>query len=270
MISTFGGATRNAAAAFFFLYLLAEVARAAGGSLTADEIVKRAVNKVYAPSEQSTYVMRLIDNGGAEKTRRMRVWFKRDGDAKARLLIKFAEPADIRGTGLLSIVEKEKAAEQWLYLPAYKKTRRIKGGNESESFLGSDFTVGDLSAEGQDHYSYTLTGVRPCGDGECYVLTGAPKSAEAALELPYQKKELEIRKDNFVTVSARFYAQDGKLEKILELKGMRQAAGGQWMAEKTEMKNLATGHRTVIEVEKRDTATAPSDAMFTTSALERG
>lgn len=242
---------------------------ALAADLTADQILDKTVQSVYAPSEQSTYVMKLKDKDGSESQRKMKVWFKREGDTKIKLLIKFVEPADIRGTGLLSIGEKGKNVDQYIYLPAIKKVRRIKGGNENESFLGSDFTVGDLSADNHDQFKYDLTGSDKCGGNDCYILTGAPKSGVDAGSLPYTKKILKVRKDNFMSVAVEFYNQDGKLEKTMSLVGVHKEAGNKWMADKTEMKNHLTGHSTVIDVESRDTKANPSDSKFTTAALER-
>ena len=117
--------------------------------------------------------------GGSVMLRKMKVVYKRGGPESAKLLIKFLEPADIRGTGLLSVLEKDKPADQWIYLPALKKTRRIKGGNDSESFLGSDFTVGDLTSVDSDaqRYENKVTATDDvCGTAHCYVLTAEPKS----------------------------------------------------------------------------------------------
>lgn len=247
-------------------------ARAAAVDQSADEILKKTVQSVYAPSEQSVYVMKLKDKDGSELMRKMRVWFRRDGaegNEKAKLLIKFAEPAEIRGTGLLSVGEKGKNVDQWLYLPSVKKVRRIKGGNENESFLGSDFTVGDLSADNQDQFKYEHTGSAKCGEADCYVLTGLPKPGVDASSLPYSKKVLHVRKDNYMSVSVEFYNPEGKLEKVMSLVGVHKEQGNKWMADKTEMKNVLTGHLTTIEVEKRDTKAAPADSMFTPAALER-
>jgi hypothetical protein len=170
------------------------------------------------------------------------------------------------------VLEKDKPADQWIYLPALKKTRRIKGGNESESFLGSDFTVGDLTSVDNDaqRFEYKVTSsAEACGSAQCYVLTGSPKSGVDASTLPYSKKVLHVRKDNFVTDKIEFYNPEGKMEKVLAFTAVHSAGANGWLADKMEMKNLLTGHSTLIEVSKRDTAKAPADSAFSQSALER-
>lgn len=243
--------------------------------LSAEDLQKKMVQSAYAQSEESVYVMKLAEAGGAESLRKMRVWFKRDpksDDASsAKLLIKFQEPADIRGTALLSVADDGKT-DQWLYLPKLKKTRRIKGGNENESFLGSDFTVGDLTSLDNDkeRYTYTVTAEgKKCGEATCYVLTGTPKSGVDLDSLAYAKKVVEVRADNFMSTRVEFYNKDSKLEKVMEMKGVHKV-GTSFVADRLEMRNLLNGHATVIEIQSRDASKAPADSTFTQTNLERG
>lgn len=240
---------------------------------SASDILKKATQSIYSGNEESVYVMKLSESGGgSEIIRKMKVLYKRGGAESAKLFIKFQEPADIRGTGLLSIIEKDKPADQWIYLPALKKTRRIKGGNESESFLGSDFTVGDLTSIDNDakRYDYQVTkSDEPCGSSRCIVLTGLPKGGVDLSILPYSKKVLFVRSDNFVTDHIEFFNPEGKLEKTMMLSGLRKTESSGWLSDKMEMKNQLNGHTTVIEVTKRDTSKAPADSAFTQAALER-
>ena len=258
-------------AAFLIMVLGAAAKSSHAAGLSAEEILKKSIQGVYSGSETSTYLMKLV-GGGSESIRKMTVAFKRGDAESAKLVIKFQDPADIRGTGLLSVIEKGKPADQWIYLPAVKKTRRIKGGNENESFLGSDFTVGDLTNidNDQKRFDYSiLENDRACGAFHCYVLIGKPKAGTEPGSIPYTKKIMEVRKDNFMTTRIEFHNLDNKLEKVLELKGIHQDNGKSWVADRMEMKNLIAEHSTVIEVQKRDTSKAPSDALFTQSALER-
>jgi hypothetical protein len=117
--------------AFWTVILAAVVYNARAADLPAEEILKKSTQNIYSGNEESVYVMKLAEgSGGSETLRKMKVLYKRGGPESAKLLIKFMEPADIRGTGLLSVLEKDKPADQWIYIPALKKTRRIKGGNE--------------------------------------------------------------------------------------------------------------------------------------------
>jgi hypothetical protein len=203
----------------------------------------------------------------------MKVWYKRGGPENAKLLIKFMDPADIRGTGLLSLMDKDKPADQWIYIPAYKKTRRIKGGNENEAFLGSDFTIGDITSIDNDtkRYEYKVTAeTKACGGAQCWEITGTPKADVDASTLPYSKKVLLIRKDNGVSPRIDFYNSEGKLEKVLEIRNVHKASANNWVADEMEMRNELSHHKTLIQIQKRDASKAPADSQFTQSNLERG
>ena len=259
--------------AFWTVLLGMVVYNARAGEPSAEEIIKKSTQNIYSGNEESTYTMKLAEgSGGSPTLRKMKVLYKRGGPESAKLLIKFMEPADIRGTGLLSVLEKDKPADQWIYLPALKKTRRIKGGNESESFLGSDFTVGDLTSIDNDRERYeskVTSSDDACGSAKCYLVTASPKSGVDVSSLPYSKKVLHVRKDNFVTEKVEFFNADGKLEKVLSFEAVHSAGANGWLSDRLVMKNLLTGHSTVIEVAKRDTSKQPSDSAFSQSALER-
>lgn len=255
----------------FVIAMLLATTTASAATMTAEQLQKKMINTAYASSEESLYVMKLSGTDRGDMTRKMKVWFKRAGEQNAKLLIKFEAPADIRGTALLSVVDAGKT-DQWLYLPKLKKTRRIKGGNENEAFLGSDFTVGDLTSLDNDkeRYAYKITAEgKKCGDTTCYVMTGTPKDGVDADSLAYSKKIVEVRADNFLGSRVEFYNNEGKLEKVMELKGIHKE-GSSFVADRMEMKNLLQNTSTVIEVQNRNASKAPADSLFTQSNLERG
>lgn len=238
----------------------------AAGTPDAKTLLRKSVQAMHTKNEEAIYVMKLIGSGGDVSTRRMRVWFKSASDDDAKLMLKFTEPADIRGTGFLTIVEKGKPSDQWLYLPALKKSRRIKGGNADEPFLGSDFTMGDLSVEKEDGMEYKITGTQKCDESQCHILTGTPSAGYSG---SYSKKIMYIRTDSFMNVKSEIFNQAGQLEKVQTLLGVHKEGSSRWIADKVEMKNVLTNHSTVLEFEKRDASRVPGDHVFTVSFLER-
>jgi len=230
----------------------------------AKEIIDKSLKAARSQNEESEYVMRLVGREGEEGVRKMRVWYKTKNDENFSLLIKFSEPANIRGTGLLSVVEKGKDPSQWLYMPALKKTRRITGGSSSESFLGSDFSIGDISVDPHNRFKFKVTGSTKCGDSDCHLLEGTPQN-----DGPYSKKIMQVRKDNYLNVRTEFFNKAGQLEKVMTLGGMYQAPDKRWWAKQVEMSNVLNNHKTVIEYEKRDMTKVPSDSVFTKAFLEK-
>lgn len=233
-------------------------------------LFRKSLRAIHIEHETSVYTMRLIGPSGEEGVRRMHVWFKSPSDEDNKLLIKFTEPASIRGTGLLTITEKGKTPDQWLYLPAYRKVRRVRQGNENESFLGSDFTMADISIQHEGSFKFTVEGTKKCGDGECYVLVGTPKPELDRDQQSYSKKVVFIRTDSYLNVKTEFYNQANQLEKIMELQGVRKDGANRWVADRMEMRNILVNHRTIIEFEKRDTKSVPPDHIFTQAHMEKG
>lgn len=237
--------------------------------LDAKRLLKKSVDAMHFKREEALYSMRLAGPGGENGIRKMQVWFKSLGDDDLKLRIHLTEPADIRGTGFLTLVGAGgKSKQQWLYLPSYRKVRRIGGGNENEPFLDSDFTLEDVSVESKGKFEYQVSGSRKCGAADCYVLTGVPGAPSNTAS--YAKKVLLIRKDNYLNVRTEFYNAGQKLEKVMTLaKFHRDGATGRWMTDRLEMDNQLTHHTTSLEIEKRISGD-PSDALFTQRALEDG
>ncbi len=246
--------------------LAAQYASAAPTESFASQLFRKSVDAMHFKREEAVYTMRL-QGSGSEGVRKMQVWFKSLGQDDAKLRIRLTEPADIRGTGFLTLIGPGgKSKDQWLYLPTYHKVRRIGRGNESEPFLDSDFTLEDVSVESKGKFVYTVSGSQKCGDAQCYVLTGTPESQAAS----YSKKIVFIRKDNFLNVRTEFYDADRKLQKILTLeKFHRDAASGRFVPDRFQMNGLAAHHVTSLEIDKR-MAGNPADSLFTQNALEDG
>lgn len=235
---------------------------------SADEILKKAMHSSHPKNEEAVYKMRLIGADNSETTRTMKVWFKSDDKDQIKLLIKFEEPANIRGTGFLTIAENGKSPEQWLYLPSLKKSRRIVGGGSNESFLGSDFSVSDVSATADANDSQSkLVGEKPCDNTTCYVVEVSPKAGKEK-DQPYSKKVFYVQKDGFMTRKAEFYNTAKELEKVMTVSGIKKD-GAQWVADSIEMKNVVANHRTIIEYTKRDITKVPADHIFSKSNLEK-
>ena len=129
--------------------------------------------------------------------------------------IEFIEPADVRGTTLLLL---EQAGEeddlQYLYLPAFKKTRRIAGSQKNGSFMGSDFTYADMESRDAQEGTKTREANTTVGGQDSFrisVLSSDPES-------DYSKVELWIHTQLFLPLKTEFYDRKGKLLKVMQAK----------------------------------------------------
>ncbi|HTL11875.1 MAG TPA: outer membrane lipoprotein-sorting protein [Bdellovibrionota bacterium] len=255
-----------------FLTLAPAGAHAAEKS-EADVLLDKSIEATQVTQEISTYRM-SIHRSGDDKVRVMDVWLDRKADDDARALIKIKEPANLRGTALLTVQDKGEKAKQWLYLPAYKKARRIRRGTEEEPFLGSDFTIGDLSVDQAQLYKLSKKSDAPCGDQTpgvtCHVLEGTPGEGVDPNDLMYSRKLIFLRGDTGLHVRSEFYGKDGKLRKVMTVHGLKKdAKGGHWTAEKLRMEDVTRKSVTEITFDKRGVGQKPPSNVFTVEYLEK-
>jgi hypothetical protein len=121
--------------------------------------------------------MVLRNAAGQESTRSLRIATleKPDETVGDKSLVVFDTPRDIEGTALLSHAKILDPDDQWLYLPALKRVKRISSSNKSGPFVGSEFAFEDFTAIELNKFEYTLVGTEPCGEFVCDVLERTPR-----------------------------------------------------------------------------------------------
>lgn len=224
--------------------------------LTALQILTKSDAVVNAPADQEiTLEMILIDKAGKEKTREAKMWQK-GSDMR---MIKFLSPADQKGIGFLDLPDDV----MYLYMPAFKKVRRIASHVKNESFAGTDFTYDDMAALNYaDDYTPTLL---ESDDAELYVLELVPKEG---IDKDYSKLVMSVRKDNFYQVKIEYYSKDGKLWKVMERKKLEKI-DGHWTAREAGMHDLKKNHRTKMVIVAVKFDQGLKDDLFTQRYLKR-
>jgi outer membrane lipoprotein-sorting protein len=195
---------------------------------------------------------------------------KNDAARNQKGLIRFTAPADVRGTALLSIENADREDDQWLFLPALKKSRRISAAAKSDSFVGSDFAYEDLGAEEIDQHDYRLLREDAVDGTPVYVVEATPNNDQRKRESGYSRREIFVRKDNAAIARIDFYDRQKELLKILRTRDIRQVPSTKtWRAQTIEMANQKTGHTTVIAYGTFVINKGISDDTFTIRELER-
>jgi hypothetical protein len=120
-----------------------------------DEIAKKYYSLKKADDTKSTAVMTLIDKAGTRKVRKLEIYYQEGPEGK-NAFMNFLEPADVAGTKFLTLAHKDADAEQRLYLPALKKTRKISSSGKDGEFVNSDFYFYDLSDKKFEDHSHTF------------------------------------------------------------------------------------------------------------------
>ena len=233
-------------------------------ALTGLDIVKKVDEQKQPKSSIAKMKMTLISKSGSQKTREVIVYLKDTKEGK-KTLMKFLAPADIRSTGFLVWEHKDKDDDQFLYLPALKKVRRISSSQKNQSFLGTDFSYQDMESRDINKATHKLLREEKLNGYDCYVVESIPNPGE---DYQYSKLVEWIRKDNYVPIKAEMYDKNGKLYKILTVQNVENIDGYQ-IVKKTTMENIRTKHKTILEIVNIKINPNLPDKYFTQRFLEK-
>ncbi|HEX6069916.1 MAG TPA: outer membrane lipoprotein-sorting protein [Longimicrobiaceae bacterium] len=262
--------TRAVVSSFLGVALLAGATGVSAQTLTGREIIERNDAMLAVSDETVDFTMKLINKRGQGRERQIS-WVRRSESGRESALIRFAAPADVRGTALLSVEAAGGETDQWLYLPALQRSRRISASNQSDSFVGSDFAFEDLRPEELDDFSYRLLREEAVDGAAVYVVEAVPATADRKQESGYARREIRVRKDNFVVVRVNFYDRRGELLKEFRASDVRPVEGSKsWRAHTMEMRNVKTGHATVLTFGEFVIDSGVSGETFSLRRLERG
>jgi hypothetical protein len=251
-------------------------------TLIASDNAREIMNKVDARDDGnsviSTMQMTLIDKKGKKRIRQMRTYAQDIDINTEHKSIFFLSPSDVKNTAFLTYdySADEKDDDQWMYLPALKKTKRIPASDKDAAFMGSDFSYADMTDKELDDYSFRLvkeTSIkRKEGKVPVWVIESTPISQAVIDETGYKKSTLYIRKDNYVLTRAKFYLKKGSRVKYMDVRKLEKI-DGIWVAMQTTMttkQGKKTLHKTVltnsdVEINKRINGN-----MFSIRRIEKG
>jgi outer membrane lipoprotein-sorting protein len=216
-------------------------------------------------------VMELRNKQGDVSTRTIRLkTLEVTGDGDKSMSI-FDEPADVKGTAFLTFSHAIKPDEQWLYLPALKRVKRINSKNKSGPFMGSEFAYEDLASQEVEKYSYKYirdekikTAEFPDGV-DTFVMERYPAYEHSG----YTRQLAWINKDRYVAEKIEFYDRKNDLLKTLISSGYKQYLDRYWRPNEMLMENHQTGKSTVLTWEDYKFKTGLSDKDFSRNSLKR-
>jgi len=252
-------------AALALLAVLVTVATAADPGL---EIMQKQRELQRVRDEEETQTLKIINKAGAAKERKLVRWVLRGAGDLEKILVRFTAPRDVENTGLLVWEAKDGNDDQWLYLPALKKPKRIAASGKKNRFMGTDFSFEDLQPEALALHTYTLAGSETVDGQECFVIEAVPTGRRAA-DSGYGKRRLWIRKDNYATIKREYYDKQGVLEKVETLRKLASVKGTVWRPGEIEMQDVRNGTRTVLVIEGRVIDRGLKEDFFTEAELTR-
>ena len=213
------------------------------------------------------FQMILRNAAGKESTRTLslRTLEMPDESVGDKSLIVFSSPADIDGTALLSHAKILEPDDQWLYLPALKRVKRISSVNKSGPFVGSEFAFEDFTALELEKYDHRYLRSEVCGDLVCDVIERTPRYEHSG----YTKQIAWVDQEVFQVRTVEFYDRRGDLLKTLVLDDYRLYAGTYWRAHQFSMVNHQTRKETDLVYSEYRFGIGVKESDFVRGALQR-
>ncbi|MCB9481752.1 MAG: outer membrane lipoprotein-sorting protein [Desulfobacteraceae bacterium] len=213
--------------------------------LSPEKIAYNSFHRDRGSNSISSSQMVLIDENGKKRSRNFTL--KRFVENKLEhQLIRFLTPADIEGTGFLAIEKEGYETDQFLYLPALRRTRRIVSSQKDQRFVNSDFTYEDMERHPLDDYTYKIQGDAKVNNVDCYILVSHPKEGTKS---QYGKTISLIHKESFTPVLIKFFDKKDlhvKTYKVLKFNKVQ----GIWTELTVSMEDIIKNHKTYINTEK--------------------
>ncbi len=254
----------------YFVLVLAMSLHIAYADMTGKEIMQKQKDRHELKYEQATIDMILKDAKGRFKNRTITNCIYKDETGLSKVMIKFLSPADIKNVGLLTWEQgAENEDDQWLYLPASKKVKRISSGGKKNKFMGTDYAYEDLRPENLIVHSYELKGNQIIEDHDCYVVEAVPSTVKEKKDSGYSKRVLYIRKDILLTIKSEYYNKKGKKFKALIIEKVETVKDDIMRINKSIMENLKSGHLTTWITIKRDITTELDENFFSQRVLKK-
>ncbi len=210
--------------------------------------------------------MILMNKHGQKSERQMRIRtleVKDDGD---KSLTVFDTPRDIKGTAFLSYTHKVGDDDQWLYLPAVQRVKRISSRNKSGSFMGSEFSYEDIASEEVEKYTYKWIRDEEYKGKECFVIEKYPVDKKNS---GYTKQVIWLDKKEYRPWKAEYFDRKNSHLKTLTTTGYRKYLDKYWRPDQMFMINHQTGKSTKLMMSNYKFRTGLKDSDFNQNSLRR-
>jgi len=234
--------------------------------LTGLQVMEKVYNRPSPKEMEADLTMVLISSNGNKRVREIHQYIKDFGKVEKKIMF-FVKPADVRNTSFMnwSYDDPNKDDDQWIYLPALKKVKRISSDSKSDYFMGSDFTYDDLGDRKPTDDTHKILREEKLNGEDCYVIESHPKDEDYM----YSKTITWVIKDKWIGLQKKFWDEDGEYLKILHIKKYNNIKG-YWIIEDVEMDNQQSNHKTIMELGNIKINGGIRNNMFTERMMKRG
>jgi Outer membrane lipoprotein-sorting protein len=212
--------------------------------------------------------MELLETDGSVKERIIEEWSDEDEQGLARSVIVFHRPTSVQNTRFLVIENSDREDDQWIFLPALKRVRRIASSEGGDSFMGTEFSYDDFKSREIDDYTHTYLRTENAQGYRCHVVESVPKEGTGSRYgriLHWITVDEEIMSD----LKMELYDRDGSLARTFLVEDLKQV-DGYWTPVSVIMKNSKTGRATRLVQERLELDKPVNPRRFTTRYLQTG
>ncbi len=239
------------------------------GEPTGHEIAINVDEREDGDDQISEATWTLTNKAGKTRKRHtLRYWKDYEGKdgLSSKSFIYFEFTPDVKDTTFLNWSQEDYEADddQWIYLPALRKVRRIASGDKENSFMGSDLIYDDMGDREVEEDTFTLLRVEHDNGTKMYVVQAVAKQENYI----YSKRLAWVNAETWTIPKIEFYDRKGRLLKIMKSDWVQ--IEGIWNWEKTVVENQLTGHRTQIDVSKVRFNQGLKESVFTERSLRKG
>ena len=217
-------------------------------SQSAKEMYRQTTVKTTPGNMEMTSTLTIIDARNRQRIRRI-VTARKKFRGTEKMILRFLEPTEVKGTTLLVYDHDAKSDEMWVYLPALHKVRRIVSEEKSKSFMGSEFSHADMSKPTLEDFTYALHGTEIINGTVNDVLVLQCRTEAVARELGYRSKQIWIDQQTGLTSMIRFFGPDQQLLKEQLFSDYQKLPDGSFFARSMSMTNLQNKRKSVIQVD---------------------
>lgn len=258
------------------LFFAGGVAHAAPSALSAKDIMAKNDEARRLSQAEAQAKMSTGGAGGASRAKEFTWWRKlKDDSIHSDTLTRFHFPPEIKKEGILFLGSAENTDIQ-IYLPTFKKVRRVETGQQSGSFMGSEFSYADIDPPVVNDYEYQLLREENCAGTvaqgvKCWVIESRPAREQVKERTGVSKGITWIRQDNFMATQAEYLDTEGQPWKKLEVFETKEVdpKNHKWMSTSLKMTNQKTSKSTSLVFEGVKVDKKIPAATFTVQNLSR-
>jgi hypothetical protein len=209
-----------------FTLFLAATGPAAADDPKAREIMEKVDQRDDGDNITSSMEMTLVDKHNQKRVRKIATFSKDQGEDTYRLMF-FLYPEDVKDTSFLTYDydDADKDDDQWLYLPALRKTKRIASSDKSGSFMGSDLNYSDMTSRNLEDYDFFFKKEMDVNGQKTWMIESIPRSRDVVEETGYTKSLLFVRQDNYYVIRSVHWVKDGDYIKYMDVKNLELIDG---------------------------------------------